>query len=103
MPNAGKNIFSLCDPDFGDRVAEIADDLVRFVGNTIYLKRPPIVESIRVHFGTQEIFSHPREGWMFDFAKNAIVLGDEIVWTQQPLGTKVRVDYEAATFPDPQP
>jgi hypothetical protein len=99
MPNAGKNVFSLCDPQFGDRIAGIADDLVRFIGNVIFLSRPPIVETIEVSFGTQVIPRDYKKGWVFDPARNALVLGDEIQWSTQPNGTKVKVYYEAATFP----
>jgi hypothetical protein len=99
MPNAGNNEFSLCDVNFGDRVAQIADDLVRYVGNIIYLSRPPLIETIKVMFGTQEIPRDVKKGWAFDPARNALLIGDEIEWSVQPNGTKVRVYYEAATFP----
>ncbi|MBX2993866.1 MAG: VWA domain-containing protein [Bdellovibrionaceae bacterium] len=99
MPNAGKNVFSLCDPQFGDRISTIADDLVRFIGNVIYLSRPPIPETIQVSFGSQIIPQDYKKGWIFDPARNALILGDEIEWSVQPNGTKVNVYYEAATFP----
>lgn len=100
MPNAGNNVFSLCDPLFGDRISGIADDLVRYVGNMIVLNRPPVISTIRVTYGNQEIPRDLRRGWSFDAFRNAIIFGDDVEWLPQPEGTKVKVYYEAATFPD---
>lgn len=100
MPNAGKNVFSLCDPVFGDRVAEIADDLVRYIGNVIYLSRPPILKTVEVTFGTQVIPPDIKKGWSFDPERNALVLGEDIIWSTQANGTKVKVYYEAASYPN---
>lgn len=100
LSNAGRNIFNLCDPAFGDRVAQIGDDLVRYVGNTILLSRPPILSTVRISYGDQEIPPHPREGWSYDPSRNAIVFGDALVWSRQPDGTKVSVSYESAVFPE---
>lgn len=99
MPNAGKNEFSLCDPVFGDRVAEIADSLVRYIGNVVYLKRAPKVGSIKVSFGTQIILPDAKKGWSFDPKRNAIVFGDDVQWSTQAPGTKVKITYEAITLP----
>lgn len=98
LSNAGRNVFNLCDPAFGDRVAQIGDDLVRYVGNTILLSRPPILATVRIEYGTQVIPADPRKGWSYDPSRNAIVFGDELVWSKQPDGTKVSVAYESATF-----
>lgn len=103
MPNAGHNEYSLCDPEFGTHVAQIANDLVRYVGNLIFLSRPPVLQSIHVKFGTQEILRDVKRGWSFDSAQNAIVFGDDVVWTEQATGTKVKVYYEAVpTSPNEQ-
>lgn len=96
--NTGKNIFGLCDPNFGQNLANLSQDIARYVGGVIYLNRAPIPETIRVVYGTQSIPSHPKTGWMFDPAKNAIILGQDIVWSTQPAGTKVQVLFEAAQF-----
>lgn len=99
LPNRGKNILSLCDPDYGNRIAQMADELVKYVGNTILLNRPPIPETIRVMFGSSEIPKGYKDGWSFDAARNAIILGDEIKWPEnEPPGTKVQVFFDAAVY-----
>lgn len=95
---AGKNILSLCDPLFGDQLAKMSQDLVSKVGGVIYLNRPPILASIRVMYGTQEILRDYKKGWSFSPELNAIVLGQDIEWSQQPAGTKVRVFFEATQY-----
>lgn len=92
------NIMSLCAPDFGDRLARMSDDLVRYVGRIIYLNRPPDIQSIHVTYGTQVIPSGLKDGWVFDPDKNALILGEDIVWSQQPQGTKIKVKYEALRY-----
>lgn len=97
--NKGNNIFNLCAHDFGDKLAKVAEDLAKQVSNTIYLSRAPIISTIRVFFGTQEIPSDPIYGWSFDAELNAIYLGSKIeLDPTQPDGTKIRVDFEAASY-----
>lgn len=102
VANAGHNEFSLCDPTFGDRVAEIADSLVRYIGNVVYLKRAPVINSIHVRFGTQIIPQDAQTGWAFDATRTAVVFGDDVVWSTQAPGTKVQITYEAVDFPHPR-
>lgn len=98
VANAGQqNVFSLCDPLFGDQIAKIADDLISFVGNIVYLSRNPDPDTIVVHFGTQVIPPNYPAGWFFNPEKNAIQFGNKTVWTRQPVGTKVLVDYDVLT------
>jgi hypothetical protein len=92
------NVFSLCDPKFGDNLVQMADLLVKSVGNIIYLSRSPILETIKVTYGTQTIDPHPNKGWTYDPRKNAIILGGDIEWSAQPRGTRVRVNYDAAHY-----
>ncbi|MFP5520658.1 MAG: vWA domain-containing protein [Bdellovibrionia bacterium] len=96
--NAGKNVMSLCDPDFGTRLSDISKDISKYVGGVIYLNRAPIIETIEVRYGTQIIPNGYGKGWVFDPRKNAIILGDEIEWLPQPLGTKIQVNFSAAQF-----
>lgn len=98
VSNAGSNIMSLCSPDYGDHLASLGDDLLRRVGSLIYLKRRPIAGTIRVNFGSQIIPADPLVGFSYDSYRNAIVLGEKIVWSTQPTGTKVQVAYEAADW-----
>lgn len=92
-------MYNLCDPAFGQNLAKIGEVLSYTVGNIIYLKRVPIVSTIQVWYGTQRIDPHPTQGWSYDPARNAIVLGSEIQWSQQPPGTRVRVRYESYRDP----
>ena len=96
VSNAGNNIMNLCSPDFGDRLASLGDDLLRRVGSLIYLNRRPVSGTIRVNFGSQNISADPLVGFRYDSFRNAIILGEKIVWSNQPAGTKVQVSYEAA-------
>jgi hypothetical protein len=98
LPNAGSNMFALCDVDYGDKVSKMGDDLVKYIGNTILLSRPPVVSSIKVFFGTQEILPGLHNGWTFDVKRNAIVLGDQIVWSNQPDGTQVQIIFDVAEY-----
>lgn len=92
---AGNNIFSLCAADFGDRLVNVGKDLARRVGSSFQLNRIPVPGSIVVTFGTQTIERDPTKGWAFDASTNTVLLGNEIVWSQQPAGTRVKVKYEA--------
>jgi len=92
------NVYNLCDPQFGDNLVKMADLLVKSVGNIIYLSRAPILETVRVSYGSQIIPPHPDKGWTYDPYKNAILLGEKIEWSPQPSGTKVRVTYDAAQY-----
>ncbi len=96
VSNAGNNIMSLCSPDYGNRLASLGDDLLRRVGSLIYLNRRPVSGTIRVNFGSQSIPADPSVGFRYDSFRNAIILGEKIVWSNQPAGTKVQVSYEAA-------
>lgn len=97
VSNAGNNILSLCSPDYGNRLASLGDDLLRRVGSLIYLNRRPVSGTIRVTFGSQNIPADPLVGFRYDSFRNAIILGEKIVWSNQPAGTKVQVSYEAAS------
>jgi hypothetical protein len=92
----GNNIVSLCALDFGKRLAEFALDIVDQVGSTIYLTRFPQVETIRVTYGDLVLPEDSRKGWSYNPSKNAIQLGTDIDWANQPIGSKIRVFYEEA-------
>ncbi len=91
------NIFSLCDDQFGPKLAGLAKDIVDNVGNTFFLSGLPDVDTIRVTYGSLELPKDPDTGWKFDSARNAVVLGDKIDWSSQPSGSRVKVNYELAT------
>lgn len=94
----GKNIFSLCDADFGAKIADMAKDIVDIVGRVIYLNRVPVRNTIKVTYGSIELPSDKDKGWLFDSSRNAIILGEKIDWNSQPFGSRVSVQYETAKF-----
>jgi hypothetical protein len=97
LVNNRDNVMSLCDPNFGSRLAALAKDIVKNV-STIRLSRVPYVPSIRVKWGNLEIPSDANNGWAFDASQNAIVFGPGIDWTAQPSGTPLTVDFDVATY-----
>ncbi len=94
-PSAGSNVFSLCDAQFGEKLADLGRDLVARIGSYFPLARTPQVETIEVTFGSQKIPSDKRVGWTFDAERNAVRLGPDLVLSKQPQGTEVRVKYIA--------
>lgn len=90
------NVYNLCDPRFGENLAKMSDLIVQSIGNMIYLKSIPLLKTVVVSFGTQIIPPGVDNGWSYNPEKNAIRLGSEIQWTEQPVGTKLKVDYQAA-------
>ena len=95
---APNNVMSLCDPDFGSRLAEFAVDIVEKASSVMYLSRPPDVNSIRVLFGNMELPRDPYIGWSFDPRLNAISLGKNVDWLSQPAGSEVKVYYNEAEY-----
>jgi hypothetical protein len=93
---SAQNVFNLCDPEYGKKLAGLAKDIVDNVGATFYLDQTPDINTIRVTYGTAVLPMDPHKGWLFDVAKNAIVLGDAIDWASQPSGSRVMVNYELA-------
>jgi len=96
--NNKNNIMSICDPDYGTRLANMAKDIVDKVGNIIYLDLPAEYESIRVTYGSMDLPRNYETGWSFDTKKNAILLGTKINWGSQPSGSRIKVFYNAATL-----
>lgn len=102
--NAGKNIVSLCDVDFGQKLVDFSKEIVDVVNKPIVLSRPPVISSIKVMYGTQEIPSHPETGWSFDPIQNAIVFGPNLQLDEsQPEGTGIDVSFDSAYFPEESP
>lgn len=87
--------FFLCDPFFGTQIANIGKDLVKKVVQKIQLDRLPVLSSIRITYGTQVILPDETEGWIYLPEENAITFGPGIVWSAQPDGTSIQVDYTA--------
>lgn len=96
--SAPNNIMELCAPDFGMKLAGLGSDLVKSISKVILLKHAPVLNTIRVTYGTQMIPQDYRTGWTYDAWRNAIVLGEEIAWSKQPKGTKVEVTFTPAHY-----
>lgn len=92
--------FSLCDPDFGEKLAEIGRVLAR-KAQTMYLKRIPKKGTIKVSVGTQEIPNHPKKGWTYNPVVNGIEFGPDIDWETFPDNTFPQVDFEAIEIEQP--
>lgn len=95
--NGPNNDLRLCAPDFGKKLSAFAQNIVTNAGRTIYLTRLPWAPSIRVVYGTLELPSDPEVGWMYDRERNAVVLAEGIPWDSQPLGSQVKVYFDAVS------
>lgn len=93
-----KNIFSLCDPDYGARLVELANDIIKRVSSEVKLKRVPVIETIKVFYGTQEIPNDPHVGWTYRPSTNSLVLGAGIEWEEQGPGVSLTIDFQAIEF-----
>ncbi len=102
--NAGKNVVSLCDSDFGTKLVDFSKEIIQVINKPIILSRPPVVSTIKVMYGTQEIPSDPVVGWTFDPLKNAIVFGRDLKLDEnQPAGTGIDITFDTAYFPEENP
>ena len=65
------NVFSLCDPNFGQKLANIGEDIRLRVSQKIPLPVRPVDGTIKLKYGTQEI---DKKWWKYDFGTNSIIL-----------------------------
>ena len=93
--------FSLCAPDYGQRLAAIGDDLVRRVGMFIPMKQIPVVKTIQVKYGTQIIEEDVDAGWSYDPGRVGINLGPSRALEEQPAGTELEVTFVPALLEAP--
>ncbi len=70
-------VFSLCEPDYGADMAQVAENLVRAV-STVYLDQLPDVTTITVTYGDMVIPNDPETGWTYSPEENAIFLSPNI-------------------------
>lgn len=94
----GAKTLGLCDPNYGEKLAALGDDMVGKIGRKLYLSRPPIVHTIKVTFGTQVIPNDSEKGWTFDASQNAVVFGRDIEWDNTQSQARVEVDFLAADY-----
>jgi hypothetical protein len=65
------NVFSLCDANFGQKLANIGDDIRLRVSQKIPLPVRPVDGTIKLKYGTQVI---DKKWWKYDFGTNSIIL-----------------------------
>lgn len=88
--------FSLCDENYGDKLADLSIEIVKRV-QVMNLSRRPVYKTIRVTYGTQVIPNHTTLGWRYDPYRNALLFGDDVEWSEQPEGTRVQVTFDIAS------
>lgn len=66
-----KNVFSLCDANFGDKLANIGDDIRLRVSQKIPLPVRPVDGTIRLMYGASEL---DQRWWKYDFGTNSIII-----------------------------
>ena len=72
-------IYSLCDPHFGQRLADIGRDIISRVTSKILLPSKPLVSTIEVSYGFQILPSDVEKGWFYDPSQNAIFISPHVV------------------------
>lgn len=90
------NVLSLCSQDYGTKLAEFANDIVKRSSGSLKLNRLPNVKTITVTYGAQVIPNSPTEGWIYEPATNSLIFAAGIVWIQQAAGVGLNINFEAA-------
>jgi hypothetical protein len=93
---SGGFTFSLCAPDFGERLAGIADDLMERVSRWLPLSTPPVVSSIEVKYGAQIIPMDLETGWWYDSQRVALVLARGLVLDTDQVDAQMSVRFVPA-------
>ena len=88
------NVLSLCSENYGEKLAEFAKDIVTRSAGSVKLTALPSPASIRVMYGTQEIPNDLKTGWTYRSSSNTLEFGSNIVWSEQPNGTTLSINYE---------
>lgn len=92
----GNNTFSLCAKDYGEKLANLGDDLAKRIGMFVPLKQVPAEGTIEVKYGTMVIPEDAQFGWSYDSSRNGIHLGRELDLTSQPEGLDLEVNFKPA-------
>lgn len=95
-----KNILSLCNPDYGVKLAEFARDIVKRTAGQVKLSRVPNEKTIKVSYGTQEIPNDPIKGWVYQPSTNSILLAEGIEWVDQGPNVGLSIDFEVIDIKD---
>lgn len=88
------NILNLCSKTYGAELSKMASSIIRQAAKVIYLRQRPILGTLLVKYGQAELPLDYKKGWSYDTYKNAVILGDDIDWKSQPLGSLIKVYFE---------
>lgn len=89
------NVFSLCDALFGEKLADIGEDIRIRVSQKIPLPVRPVDGTIRLRYGNQDI---DQKWWKYDFGSNSIILDPEVELDQTVEGAQLFVVMDQADF-----
>jgi hypothetical protein len=88
------NILSLCENDYGLKLAEFAKDIVKRSAGVVKLNRVPNTKTIKVTYGNQVIPNALKTGWVYEPSTNSIHLGEEIPWDYSQGNVGLKIDFE---------
>ena len=87
-------IYNICEADFGKNLGTIGSKLAVKIDRLINLPNIPQLATVSVRYGTTMLqFGDARLGWTYDSIENAVIIGDMVDFSTQPLGTEIRVRY----------
>ncbi len=89
-----KNILSLCNSDYGTKLAEFAKDIVSRSAGIVKLNRIPDPKTIVVTYGTQVIPNNATTGWVYQPSTNSILLAEGIDWVIQGANVGLAINFE---------
>ena len=97
----GKTYFDLCSQTFGEDLARIGEDLENRIDLFIPLKEYPVVETLKVRYGHQDIPPDESVGWSYNAERVGILLGKGLVLDEQP-GAELIINYIPAKLEFPK-
>jgi hypothetical protein len=85
--------MSLCDGNYGDKLAEIGKDIQRrTLGRVIHLNKIPEFNTIQVGYGSQTIPRDWEKGWTYDPRNVALVISGDVNVKPEP-GARIWVRF----------
>lgn len=92
---SGGQFFGLCDPDFGEKLGLIGEDLFQRV-SLVRLNEIPVVSSISIKYGNQVIPQSVAEGWAYDPSVIGIRFGKNLVLDDSDPNAELSIHYTPA-------
>lgn len=90
--------FSLCDPFYGERLSEIASEIIGRA-REVKLAKLPKQKTIKVTVAGLELPEDVLTGWTYLPEKNAILFGPYIDWSTYPDDVFPQIDFEPRELP----